>query len=549
MRAGGAVLEASFDRVLLRELGRGPGAGPKSLEATGLRLKRGASGQLRGSGRLLSFELASDGRMELHGFALRGREGGARGLRLGWLRVDRGAWIPPGPGPGRAFSLLADELAPDLLQLRLESKGEGPSDRLRASADLDLRNATLGSRLALEELRLGSIYPWPSPVGLGLRGATLRGSASLSAKGRRSLEAKGTATLTRLAVNHSRLAPTTVRFEDATLEGHLRWHRQGSRLALEKASISTGRAKLGLEGELSLSTRRGHGRLVLPATDCALLFASIPKELVPTLGGLRLAGALGGELSLDAQARSLDELTLTARASPNSCRVSRDAPEADVESLRRPFSFVIRPPGWAPTRLVMGPENPDWVPYIRLGRNVIGAFLAAEDRRFFEHRGFDLENIERALAADLKRRGFAKGASSISQQVAKNVFLSHKRTLARKLEEAILTWRLEQVLDKRRILEIYLNLVEMGPGIFGVRAAARRYFGKEPSRLEPLEAAHLAAITPSPRVFHERFKGGRAGMDWLLHLRYLLYQMHRLTWIDKATYERARTKDLHLASY
>jgi monofunctional biosynthetic peptidoglycan transglycosylase len=197
----------------------------------------------------------------------------------------------------------------------------------------------------------------------------------------------------------------------------------------------------------------------------------------------------------------------------------------------------------------MGPANPSWRSFERLGRNVKAAFLAAEDRRFYQHRGFDLENIRRALVDNLRQRSLGKGASSISQQVVKNVFLRHRRDLSRKVQEAILTWRMEQVLSKRRILEIYLNLVEMGPGLFGVRAAAKHYFQREPSHLNPLQAAHLAAVTPSPRRFFARFSKGRAGMDWLLHLLWLLYQMLRIGWIDRATYEKHRKQDLRLISY
>jgi len=128
----------------------------------------------------------------------------------------------------------------------------------------------------------------------------------------------------------------------------------------------------------------------------------------------------------------------------------------------------------------------------------------------------------------------------------KNVFLTHRRTLGRKLEETVLTWRLEQALTKERILELYLNLVELGPGLFGVPAAARAYFLREPLYLSPLEAAHLAAVTPSPRVHHARMRSGKPGMEWLLHLRFLLYQMHKIGRLEKSAYEKARVADLRL---
>ena len=127
------------------------------------------------------------------------------------------------------------------------------------------------------------------------------------------------------------------------------------------------------------------------------------------------------------------------------------------------------------------------------------AFLVAEDGRFFSHHGFDVERIGHALAADLDAGRFDRGASTITQQVAKNLWLGGERTVGRKLEEAVLAWRLEQVLDKRRILELYLNLVELGPGVYGIQDAAEKYFGKLPDELSSDEAAQLAALLPAPR--------------------------------------------------
>jgi membrane peptidoglycan carboxypeptidase len=130
---------------------------------------------------------------------------------------------------------------------------------------------------------------------------------------------------------------------------------------------------------------------------------------------------------------------------------------------------------------------------------VLRAFLVSEDGRFFQHHGFDQEMIRHALAADLSLGRIDRGASTLTQQLVKNLYLSGERTAARKLEEAVLTWRMEQLVPKRRILEYYLNLVEFGPGVFGVADAAERYFGKEPEELGADEAAQLAALLPAPR--------------------------------------------------
>src|SRR5207302_4623890 len=124
--------------------------------------------------------------------------------------------------------------------------------------------------------------------------------------------------------------------------------------------------------------------------------------------------------------------------------------------------------------------------------------VAAEDGKFFRHHGFDADMIRHALDHDLEAGRIDKGASTITQQLVKNLYLSGERTIARKLEEAVLAWRAEQLLDKRRILELYLNLAELAPGVHGLADGAERYFGKLPDQLSGDEAAQLAALLPAP---------------------------------------------------
>jgi monofunctional biosynthetic peptidoglycan transglycosylase len=143
-----------------------------------------------------------------------------------------------------------------------------------------------------------------------------------------------------------------------------------------------------------------------------------------------------------------------------------------------------------------------WVPYAAIASSVKRAVLVADDINFFSHRGFDLGEIRVAVTRALEEVESPRGASTISQQLAKNLWLSPSRNPLRKLEEAILTWQLERTLSKRRILELYLNVVELGSGIYGIEAASRRYFAKPASELTDDEAAELAASLPSPATWH-----------------------------------------------
>ncbi|MBI5889582.1 MAG: monofunctional biosynthetic peptidoglycan transglycosylase [Nitrosomonadales bacterium] len=142
-----------------------------------------------------------------------------------------------------------------------------------------------------------------------------------------------------------------------------------------------------------------------------------------------------------------------------------------------------------------------WVPYAKISGNLKRALIVAEDARFVDHEGFDWEGIAKAYEKNLKKGKIVAGGSTISQQLAKNLFLSTKRTPWRKAEEAVITLMLEATMDKRRIFEIYLNVIEWGNGVFGAEAAARHYFGVSASELGPEQAAKLAAMVPNPRYY------------------------------------------------
>ena len=142
-----------------------------------------------------------------------------------------------------------------------------------------------------------------------------------------------------------------------------------------------------------------------------------------------------------------------------------------------------------------------WVPYGSISVHLKRAVITSEDARFSEHEGVDWEAIEKAYKENVKRGRPAKGGSTITQQLAKNLFLSPDRSYARKGQELVITYMIEALWDKRRILEVYLNVVEWGEGIFGAEAAARYYYGVAASQLGPEQSARLAAYLPSPKRY------------------------------------------------
>ena len=165
----------------------------------------------------------------------------------------------------------------------------------------------------------------------------------------------------------------------------------------------------------------------------------------------------------------------------------------DATSLMQQRWAEARAEGEEPTRIQ------EWVPFDDVSERILQAVIMGEDASFYMHNGFDLYEIKESIKKNFERGRYARGASTITQQLAKNLFLSTDKSLHRKLKEALLTFRLERALSKRRILEIYLNVIEWGEDIYGVEAAARVYFGKRARDLDAAESALLVAMIPNPR--------------------------------------------------
>jgi monofunctional glycosyltransferase len=161
-----------------------------------------------------------------------------------------------------------------------------------------------------------------------------------------------------------------------------------------------------------------------------------------------------------------------------------------------------------------------WVPLGRISPYLVKAVLIAEDDKFWSHEGFDFDAIQKAIEKDLKAGKFKFGGSTVSQQLVKNLYLSPSKNPVRKVQEAIITWRTERNLSKRRILELYLNVVEWGEGIFGIEAASLHYFEKPAQALSAEEAARLAAVLPNPLKY--KVKGGSSYVDKRASLIYAI---------------------------
>jgi len=176
-----------------------------------------------------------------------------------------------------------------------------------------------------------------------------------------------------------------------------------------------------------------------------------------------------------------------------------------IAPLAKPgVSMVITVKDWERKNhpFVVGPRNPRWAPYGVLPPALKKAVVASEDANFYSHEGVDYEAIRDAIKTDLRKGKFVRGGSTITQQVAKNLFLTREKTLIRKVKELVLARRMDDALSKSRILELYLNVVELGPMVYGIGHAAHYYFGKHPSALTVRECAFLASMLPGPKVYN-----------------------------------------------
>jgi monofunctional biosynthetic peptidoglycan transglycosylase len=181
-------------------------------------------------------------------------------------------------------------------------------------------------------------------------------------------------------------------------------------------------------------------------------------------------------------------------------------PVADLKNRKTNIDIQVKDWQGEYHPLTIGPKNRNWAGSGTIPAEMKWAVILAEDANFYKHEGVDVKAIKNAIKHDLEKKELARGASTITQQTAKNLYLSREKTVTRKLKELYLALRMEQELTKGRIVELYLNVVELGPMVYGIGHGSRYYFGKPPSAMTPRECAFLAAMLPGPRVAYNPYK-------------------------------------------
>lgn len=249
-------------------------------------------------------------------------------------------------------------------------------------------------------------------------------------------------------------------------------------------------------------------------------FSFMPRGMFGSLHGLRGEGRLRYHLRFAMDAARPEAVIFDSRMETDRFRITRFG-EADPHLLNGPFTYTFYERGHAVRSIRVGSENPSFTPTHAMPNALRQAVLAAEDPNFYGHRGFEPEAIRNAIAANYLAGRFRRGGSTLSMQLVKNVFLSRRKTLARKLEEVLLVWMMEQqqIVPKERLFEVYMNVIEWGPGVLGIGEAAHWYFGKPVSQVTDDEAVWLASIIPSPKRFASWFDADGNLVRSDLHLR------------------------------
>jgi len=235
---------------------------------------------------------------------------------------------------------------------------------------------------------------------------------------------------------------------------------------------------------------------------------AIPSPLIHRLSGMRVQGYIGAELELTGDSGDLGNLRFDFSFKERDVSVDSFGRYVDMQRLRGPFTFRIRGGGKQRKTIRVG-EGPLWTPITEVPPWVVLAVTTTEDGSFFRHDGFNRFQWKMSIIDNLEAGRFVRGASTISMQLVKNLFLGHQKTVARKFQELLLTWLMEKELPKERIIELYLNIIEWGRGVYGLADAGREYFQRPARDITLAQAALLATFIPYPRPFNDRFDRGR----------------------------------------
>lgn len=510
---------------------------PRPVPAASSRAKAPAAGKrpkLRKAGAVVREWLSAHYEAVAAQIRRGGRFAHAAGSRfpLPELVVKKGTLLGAGDEPGQPtlFDLKLSRTADRMLALELGLAGEeGQGDTtLSGRLQLDTGDIQLhlaGSRLALYPLR--SVLPTAVVVSKDtvLLDCDLRVlySAALDR-----FEVHGKARAEHITLNLPTVAPQPM--ADLTLGGKAQatLDMQTGTLELTGSRLLIGEVDMGITlkvtdlEEAPIVTFGVH----MERVSARKVIAALPVAFLGPLEGMRLAGDVSWDLKGSIDTRDMRSLEYKSVPLGFNIRVE-SLGQLDFAKVLKPFTQRSPGGGGKIYEFKTGPGSRGWTPLSRVTDWMPQVLTTTEDGTFWRHGGIAFFAMKDALIDNLERGRFYRGASTLTQQLVKNVFLVRGKTLSRKAQELFLAWQIEKFMSKERILELYLNIVELGPGVYGIKKAAHYYFKKSPAELTLTESAFLASILPSPRKYHYMYRRGAVSENWRKGLERIVAVMHK----------------------
>lgn len=343
------------------------------------------------------------------------------------------------------------------------------------------------------------------------------------------LHIKGRGAFAGMRLYHRRIASDEVDIASAELNYHLRVG--GQVIELDSSSVARfNRVKFHPYLRASYEQDTVYTlKLHMPVMPSQDFISSLPAGLFTQVAGMKTQGNVGFDLDFEYNKNQPDSVRLRSRLHKDQFKILEYG-AADLSKLNREFVYRAWDNGQLQRPITVGVANPMYTPLDQISPYLRNALLTTEDPSFFYHSGFSEEAFRQSIKQNIKTGRFVRGASTISMQLVKNVFLTREKTMGRKLEEILLVYLLEnnRIVSKSRMYEVYLNIIEWGPNVYGIGEAAQFYFQKSPSQLNIDEALYLANIVPKPKKFAGFFQPDGSLRPWVSNKnRYLKQLMHR----------------------
>lgn len=374
---------------------------------------------------------------------------------------------------------------------------------------------------AEEKAPLPALY---QRFGLDFRSDTIRFALQNKGLGANGFALHLSGSINELALFHPKLSADTISFAYLATEMDLSF--ANSQLTVDTNSSFVINAIQGSFG-LHVPLRRSGNQYALlikthdlPATQ---FFASLPKGVFDDTRGIEAKGSLAYTLRFVLDGNRPEDVFFDSYFDKKDFAIKKFA-GTNLSMMNGPFMHTVYENERPYRSFVVGPENPSFVPLEAVPQHLINAILVSEDPSFYHHRGFIPEAFRESIAENYRVKSFKRGGSTISMQLVKNVFLSRKKTVFRKIEEALIVWLIEGqgLTSKSRMMEVYVNIIEWGPGVYGIGEASQFYFSKRPDQLTLQECIYLANIIPRPKKFKYGFEADGNLRSYMVDLQHFI---------------------------